>query len=273
MGLKQTLQARLPKADLNRLVKSFDIVGDIAVIIIPDSLRKYEASIGEAILDTHRNVRTVLRRDGTYSGDYRILPLAHICGEKKTETTCQEFGVRLKLDLAQVYYSVRLGTERKRVADLVSPEEHVLVMFSGIAPYPLMIFKYAQAQSITGIEKNGVAHAYALSNVKLNKADTITLLHGDAKEILKNQNKRFDRIIMPLPHGSAQFLEVALDVLELPGTLHYYSFQADGQFEQAVAAIEEYVQASSRRLSSAEIFVCGHNSPKQYRICVDAVID
>ena len=128
MNLKDALQGIIPSSDLRQLTKSYDIIGDIAVTIIPEALQQYELTIAQAIFSTHKNVKVILKRDGIYSGEHRTIPLAHIAGEKRTETLCTEFGVRLLLDLEKVYFSVRSGSERKRVAGLVGTGENVLVM-------------------------------------------------------------------------------------------------------------------------------------------------
>ena len=193
MNLKKALGGIIPADDLNRLIRGFDIIGDIAVVIIAEGLEEYERLIAETILAIHKNVRTVLKRDGTYSGEYRTIPLAFIAGERKTETLCREFGIRLLLDIEKVYFSIRSGHERKRLADLVRPGENVLVMFSGVAPYPLMISKYSRAAKITGIEINETAHNYGVKNLRLNKAKNIELIHGDVVSAVNGSAERYDK--------------------------------------------------------------------------------
>ena len=47
------------------------------------------------------------------------------------------------------YFSARLSTERKRVADLVKAGENVLVMFSGVEPYVAVIAKILRQKRFT----------------------------------------------------------------------------------------------------------------------------
>ncbi len=273
MNLKEALKEIIPSADLKQLTKSFDIIGDIAVTIIPEGLRQHELEIAQAILAIHKNVNVVLKRDGNYSGEHRTIPLAYIAGEKRTETLCREFGVRLLLDLEKVYFSVRSGTERKRVADLVGPDENVLVMFSGIAPYPLMISKYSRAATITGIEINEFAHSYAVKNLRLNKVGNISLIHNDVIRAVDDTGEKYDRIIMPLPTNSEAYLECALRALVPDGTIHFYDFKCSCNFETAATLISSQAELLGRKVVSSKIVVCGHISPQSYRICVDAVIE
>ena len=272
MNLKKTLEGIIPADDLKQLIRGFDIIGDIAVVIIAEGLEKYEQLIGETILTVHKNVTTVLKRDGRYSGEYRTIPLTFIAGERKTETLCREFGIRLLLDVEKVYFSIRSGHERKRIADLVRPGENVLVMFSGVAPYPLMISKYSEAAKITGIEINETAHTYGVKNLRLNKARNIELIHDDVTSAVGSSAERYDRIVMPLPYRADAFLESAIRALLPGGTLHFYDFKCSCNFDKTTQLISTQAALLERTMTSSKTVLCGHSSPQLYRICVDAVL-
>lgn len=173
--LKKMLEGTLPDHLLPALVGSYDIVGDIAIIIIPAELEAWQQTIATTLLENHPNVKVVAKRAGFYGGEFRVLPLQIIAGEHRTTTEVREAGLRLCMDLQEVYYSVRSGGERLRIARLVQPGERVLVAFSGIAPYPLVIAYHSQAGEIIGVEKNGAAHHYGLLNLRLNKKSKMLL--------------------------------------------------------------------------------------------------
>jgi len=42
MNLKQSLKGIIPDKELEKVKSSFDIIGDIAVLEIPDEIKKYE---------------------------------------------------------------------------------------------------------------------------------------------------------------------------------------------------------------------------------------
>ncbi len=154
MKLKKRLEDSLSARELERLVGAYDVVGDIAIVIIPEELEAKEHLIAEAILTSNRKINVVAKRAGNYGGEFRTMPLQILAGENRKETEVKEFGIRLLVNPETVYYSVRSGNERKRIASLVAPGESVLVLFSGIAPFPLIISRYSKAKSIVGIEKN-----------------------------------------------------------------------------------------------------------------------
>ena len=57
MKLKQALKDKLPEDELGLLVRGYDVVGDIAITIIPPELSLYEKLIGDTILAINKNVK------------------------------------------------------------------------------------------------------------------------------------------------------------------------------------------------------------------------
>jgi tRNA (guanine37-N1)-methyltransferase len=270
MKLKEALQDILSPSELQALVGSFDVVGTVAIIIIPVQLEAKEGLIADAILATHRNIRTVAKRAGTYHGEFRTIDLAVIAGEDLGETVHRESGVRFCLHPGKVYFSVRTGHERQRIAGLVSHGEEVLVMFSGIGAFPLILAAGGRAGGIVGVEKNPDAHSYAQKSLALNKKiKNVVFYQGDVRDVLPRLGRRFDRVIMPLPGAAENYLDLALAVCRPGGWLHFYDFQPKDAFSESAAKI---ARACSGRLQQTRIAVCGHCSPRNYRICVDAQV-
>lgn len=273
MKLKKRLEESLSKRELDQLVGAYDLVGDLAITIIPPELESKERIIGKAILNSNRNIRVVLKRAGIFGGEFRTLPLQHIAGENRKETEVKEFGLRLLVNPEKVYFSVRSGNERRRIASLVSPGESVLVLFSGIAPYPLIIARYSEAASVIGIEKNPEAHRYGLLNLKRNKKlKNIKLYQGDVREVLPVLRQKFDRVIMPLPTRAEEFLSCALEVLGPDGFLHFYDMQHPDYFARSVEKVAAACADRDRRIRRSSVTRCGHCAPRSYRICVDVQV-
>ncbi|MEM0379415.1 MAG: hypothetical protein QW038_02100 [Nanopusillaceae archaeon] len=160
---------------------AFDIIGDIAIIKKP---LKYDIEeYKKIILNKHKNIKTILLQETEVEPPYRIAKYKFIYGEKKTETICIEYGLRFKLDISKCYYSNRLSNERHRIAKSVKDGEKVLVMFSGVNPYPIYISKFSKADKIYSIELNPYAFKYGIENVKLNKANNIITILGDVRDV------------------------------------------------------------------------------------------
>jgi tRNA (guanine37-N1)-methyltransferase len=223
--LKDALKGVIGEDEIAQIYGGFDIVGDIAVIKIPDALLDNKKSIAEALLKRLKAVKTVLMQVTPVSGVYRTRSLEAIGGEAHTETMYREHGCRFKVDLAQAYFSPRLSTERLRVAGLVRPGEKVTNLFAGVGAFSIIIAKKVPETRGYSIDVNPVAHRLAVENIRLNKVgDRITAILGDAREIVERIRGEADRVLMPLPEASASFLDEAVMALKPPsGTVHYYT--------------------------------------------------
>jgi tRNA (guanine37-N1)-methyltransferase len=261
-NLKDALSGLLSQEELEDLTTSFDIIGDIAIVEIPESLEPKEGEIGSALLKVHSNLKTVLKKLSAMEGEYRVRRLRCIAGEDRTETLYKEHGVSMKLDLSKVYFSVRLSTERKRISGLIQPGEKVLVLFAGIGPFALVIAKEHPDAQITANEINPDAVEYMKENVKRSKAN-ITVLEGDARDF---EYHDFDRIIMPLPHSAEKFLDLAYKAAKPGGTIHFYSIvDSDNPFESA----EEKIPFKGYEISEKRIV--RPYSPDMVQIVLDLV--
>lgn len=272
--LKDVLENKLSESELSFIRGSFDIIGTIVLIEIPDELVKKEKLIAQAVLAQNSAVKTVLKKVGAHGGRYRTQKTKFLAGVKTKETIHKENGVLLKLNVEKCYFSPRLSTERMRVAQLIQPNESVLVMFSGVAPYPLLIAKHSAAKFIVGIEKNPVAHKYAVENLTLNKLSDskIKLLCGDARTQGSKLKQKFDRIIMPLPKTAETFLDVAFKVIKKGGIIHLYQFCEQDKFDDLKEKIEKICKSENTRCKILGVFKAGQNAPRQYRVRVDIKI-
>ncbi|RLJ06495.1 MAG: class I SAM-dependent methyltransferase family protein, partial [Candidatus Aenigmatarchaeota archaeon] len=179
--------------------------------------------IAEALMQLHRNVKTVLQKLSERHGTFRLKEYRLLAGDPNTEVLHREHGFLLKLDPKKAYYSPRESTERQRVARQVKPGERVLVMFSGICPYPIAIAKRQPEVKIYAVELNPDAHRYAEENIRINGLqEKITALQGDVREICPRLG-RFDRIIMPLAKDAWKYLDLAFSCCKSGGIVHFYS--------------------------------------------------
>ena len=75
----------LPEEQRKHLPSSFDIIGDIILIKIPKELEKEKRIIGEALLQVHKQVRTICAVDPV-SGEFRTHETEIIAGINRTKT-------------------------------------------------------------------------------------------------------------------------------------------------------------------------------------------
>ncbi|HLD57429.1 MAG TPA: class I SAM-dependent methyltransferase family protein [archaeon] len=221
MDLKEALTGKLTKKELQSLKTSFDIVGNIAILEIPDELEKKEKVIAQALLKLHKNLKTVCKKSGERSGTYRLRKLKKLAGNG-FETVHKESGCLFKLDPRKAYFSVRESTERLRLAEEVKPEENVLVLFSGIGPFGIVLAKKQPKCTVDMVEINPAASGYAEENIRLNKVqERVKNFCGDANKI--TPSKKYDKIVMPLPETAYKFLDIAVQHCKKGAVIYLYA--------------------------------------------------
>ncbi|WP_010478855.1 tRNA (guanine(37)-N1)-methyltransferase Trm5b [Thermococcus zilligii] len=256
----------VPKELRPLLPSSFDIVGDIAIIELPGELMPHGRAIGEAILKVHRNIKAVFAKGSKVEGEYRVRELVHLAGEKRTETVHRENGIRLKLDVAKVYYTPRLATERMRVFEKTRAGEVVFDMFSGVGPYSILLAK--KAKLVFACDINPWAVRYLEENIRLNRADNVVPILGDVRRVAGKI--KADRVIMNLPRFADRFLREAMMSVRPGGVIHYYGF---GPEEDPFSEHGAKIKAAARELGLSVEFLDSRKvrpyAPRQVNIAID----
>ena len=250
-NLKTLLADILTPDELNLLYTSYDIVGDIAIIRIPEALRQHAKLIAKAVMQTNKCVKTVLRQTASVSGEFRLRKLEWLAGEERTETLHKEYGCLFRIDLAKCYFSPRLSFERMRIAQLVQNGDVVVNMFAGAGCYSVIIAKHSNAEKVFSIDINPVAVKYIEENARLNKVEArVVPLEGDAKLITEEKlQNTADRVLMPLPLKASEYLDVAVSALRSTrGCIHYYDFEHAAKNENPVAKVKTKLSEKLQRL-------------------------
>jgi len=248
------------------LPSSFDIIGDIAIIELPEELMPYGRAIGEAILKVHRHIKAVFAKGSKVEGEYRVRELIHLAGEKRTETLHRENGIRLRLDVAKVYFSPRLATERMRIFKKAKPGEVVFDMFAGVGPYSILLAR--KAKLVFACDLNPWAVRYLEENIRLNKVSNVVPILGDVRKVAGKL--RADRVVMNLPKFADRFLREAMLSVRDGGVVHYYGF---GPEEDLYSEHEARIKAVARELGFSVEFLERRKvrpyAPRQFNIAID----
>ncbi len=196
---------------------SYDIIGDIAII---KGKSEEEAKILSKYLIERKNIKTIYLDNGI-TGEFRTRTLKLLYGESKTTTLYRENSINLLVDVQKAYFSPRLSTERLRISNEVKEHEYIIDMFCGIGPFSVLI-AHKTDSSIVSMDKNCDAIGILGENMKINRLKgNITPVCGDSAELVKNY-RNVDRIIMNLPHGAYNFLDIAFKALKKGGVINYY---------------------------------------------------
>ncbi len=167
--LKDALGGKLTEEEVGLLPRAYDLVGDIAVLEIPDEMSQYKQQIGQAFLAAHKSVSTVLAKKGAVSGITRTREYEFLAGNNKTATVQLEYGCRIAVDLAAAYFSPRLLEEHQRVAKQVNDGELVVDMFTGVGCFALHIARLSSSQ-IVAIDINPEAIKLLEQSIRMNRS-------------------------------------------------------------------------------------------------------
>ncbi len=257
---KDLLRDELPKDVLERIPRSFYVVGDIALISLDEDIaRRYGSAIAEAIMRLHPSIKAVYAR-GPRVGVERVTPLIHLGGERRTLAIHKEYGVRILVDIASTYFNPALGEEHRRVAQLVEDGYGVADLFTGVGPFALHIAKLRHCYVIA-IDVNPRAVELLSKSIKMNRLrGVVDPIHGDSIHMLKQGcfRSQFDAVIMNLPHVAHELVPYALKIVKERGVLHVYTVARSA--EEAV----EKVCSSEPRARVLEVRRVLDYAPRKY---------
>jgi tRNA (guanine37-N1)-methyltransferase len=229
MGLRELLSGIIPEYELQRISPHFDVIGDIAIISLPEDLRGFALIIADIIKSHRHSIRTVLLKVAKVKGNCRTARYEIITGDT-TITLHREYGFTYRLDLGTVFFNPRLASERRRVTEQVQAGEKVLVPFCGAGPF--VIPAAARRASVVAVEKNPEAFRWLKENLRQNLCTKqVTPICGDAFDTTLMPTQPFDRAIIPTPYGMDFILGVLAPCVRTGGILHFYTFKNRKQSE------------------------------------------
>ena len=261
--------AKVPETLRGCLPSSYDVIGDIILLKLPTPLLDYQKEIGNALLAVHPNIRTVCLVDAV-AGELRTRKTTVIAGERKTRTVHTEYGLSFNVDVQETYFSPRLASERWRVAHLVQPGETVIDMFAGVAPFSIMIARYAKPSIVFAVDKNEEAVALAKENVLQNRVvDIVEVLSADARDLEHLVPRKADRIIMNLPFSAHQFFSSALRLAAHRCIVHYYDIIKDEKLQERIEFLKNVGDELNFQLSDFSIRKMKSYAPREFYIGID----
>ena len=252
MTIKELLKKKLKPEELALVPSSFDLMGSkekaVAIIDIPKELDEKQEIIAKAIMKKHKNVKSVLKKASPIRGVYRTREYVLIAGNKKTEVTHAENSCRFLVDPQIVYFSPRESTERLRVSEQVREGEIVMVFFAGVGPFPIVIEKKAKPSRIIAVEINPAAVEYFWKNIKLNKSEKIEVILGDVTGNVEQFRGICDRVFMPLPEKSIEYVSEAIKCLKPGATCYFYCFSSERELDDKKEKIQSIAKAMKKKI-------------------------
>ena len=265
----ELLRDELSEDEIETLRTSFDTIGEIVILEIPDNLEDKKQIIGDAALEFTKR-RSVYMKKSAIKGTTRVRDLEFLSGIDDSVTIHKEHGARLKLDVREMYFSPRLATERKRVMESVRDGEKILDMFCGIGPFPIVIARNKNVD-ITAVDINESAIKYLNENIRLNKLKgSIETYTGDIAEVSDSFKTKFDRIIMNLPGLAYTFLDLAVDLIEEDGIINYYEFS--DSYDQGIKRLKDACLKKNKKVEIINTRKVKSPSPGEWHMAIDGKV-
>ena len=220
--IREYLVSVLPSEQHQDIPTSYDKIGDLVIVEVKPTLIPFSKIIAEGIILV-ANAKAVFRKTTAVKGLFRIRQLHHIGGQYLNTTIHTEFGIRIFVDILNVFFSPRFAQEHYRIASQIEENESILDLFTGTGGFALLIACMKKC-NITAIDMNPYAILCLNKSLRLNKnlRGKIDSHEVDARVFQSCQ--KFDRIIMNHPSLAIQFLNVATINLKKGGWLHIYTF-------------------------------------------------
>ncbi|MBI2446090.1 class I SAM-dependent methyltransferase family protein [Candidatus Micrarchaeota archaeon] len=270
-SFREALVAALGAQEGHEATASYDTVGDIAIIEVPEKLESKERIIASALLKSNPRLKTVLKKESAMQGQFRVRKFKWLAGRRNYVAEYKESGCTFRFDLRKTYFSTRLSHERTRIASLTQPKEKVLALFAGVGPFAIVIAKQQPSADVVAVELNPDAFAMMQDNVAQNKVRNVLALKGDVRAVLKKYPKWADRACMPLPHTGYDFLDDVIAAMKDGGVVHFYGFggEAEGVFTLNLAKVKSACKRQGVACTILEKRVVRPYAPAVFQVVID----
>ena len=248
-----------------------DILGNIAILKFGKDVKlSKKKKFAENFLKEQKNVRTVLEKIDRFKGRLRTLTTKHLAGEKTKEALYKENDCLFRFNVDSCYFSSRLSSERKEVAEKIKKSDEVLVMFGGVAPFAIVIAKMKQPKRVISVELGRECNKYAKINVKRNKlGEVVEVIQGDVRKKLPLRENKFSKIVMARPNLKDSFLDVAFPLIKKKGIIYYYGFYHKEDVGKLKELIFLEAKKEKKKIKILGIKKTGDIAPYKYRYRVD----
>jgi len=258
-------------------MSNYDILGNIILVKFFRGMKiKEKKKFAEKLLRENKSVRTVLEKSEKIKGRLRVPKTKWILGERTKEVLYRENGCDFRFNVDTCYFSPRLASERKEIAENVKRGENVLVMFGGVAPFAIVIAKCSNAKKVVSLELGRECYKYALENVRRNKLlGRVDVVQGDVRKVIgcgKKIDRKFDRIVMARPQLKYSFLDVAFRAVKKGTVVHYYGFYVEGGDGEMLNKINEESRKFGKKVKILRIKKAGDIGIRKFRYRADFVV-
>jgi tRNA (guanine37-N1)-methyltransferase len=236
----------------DQLPRAFDVVGDIVLVRLPDSLASRSAEIGAALLEFVPGARIVGQDLGVHGRD-RLRRILRIAGSGGWRTRHRENELEFDVDVERAYYSPRLAREHRMVAEAVEDGERIADLCCGIGPFALTIARTGRAREITAVDANPVAiELLEATRRRYRFGDTVRPVCGELESFLPGVEP-FDRVILNLPHEGYKYAPSVAQAVAPRGRFQYYEVAPRAELDRRSEWLMRSLGTNSWRVADRHI--------------------
>lgn len=262
------------------ITSSFEQVGHVAHLNIPDEVLKYKYLISQVMLDKNPTLKTVVNKIGMIDSVFREFKMELLCGEDNFNVTVKENGITFKFNYREVYWNSRLGTEHTRLLSFFDKSQVVCDMMAGVGPFAVPAAKKVRCRVLAN-DLNPKSYEYMKENAIINKVtDNMECFNMDGREFIKylveERKLVFHHVIMNLPASAVEFLDVfRVDQtrIDFQPLIHCYTFvkgsAKDGDDLQELSKQQvEQVIGQDHVMEYVDIHHVRNVAPRKEMMCV-----
>lgn len=268
--LKKELEKTLDEKLLEKLPRSYSMIGKVIIIKLKPEVEEYKKEIGEAILRILPAKTVCLLKE---IREETRKPEIEILAGNGTETIHREHKCVYKLDVAKLMFSKGNKFEKMRIVKQVKAGEVVVDMFAGIGYFTIPIAKLTRAKKVYAVDINPEAIRYLGENAKLNKVeDKVEILQGDCREIcisLAKQGIKANRVLMGYIFNTHEFFPAALEIAGERAIIHYHFLARKEEIEKHRKILEKIAEEKNMKLRIKEIRKIKSYAPRVYHMVMD----
>jgi len=219
-----------------RLPRSFDVVGDIVLIRLPDDQLDRGPEIGAALLRFVPGARLVGADHGVH-GRERRRHIERLAGSGGWRTRHRENHAELEVDLERAYFSPRLAREHALVASAVGSGERVYDLCCGVGPFAVQIALAGKATRVVAVDSNRDAIDLVRATIdRYALGGRVEAVEADVEEFVA-AHPAADRVVLNLPHEGIKYLPSVARAVASAGHLHFYEVVPRAELEHRAEAI------------------------------------
>jgi tRNA (guanine37-N1)-methyltransferase len=233
--LADLLKPVMPAEVLKFVPRSFNIIGDIAVMELDERIELYKDQICEKLRYLHPSLKAIYIKQSERAGEFRTSQLDLAWGIDDPVTEHRENGCRFFVNVKESFFDPRLLEEHGRIVAIAKERTlqgstNVLDLFCGVGPFVIPIARLGNTTS-WAVDLNSNAIDLLETNIKANHVPdgSIKPICADSRDVLADLGKYsvpeqgFDMILLNLPRLAHEFIQPCLPFLAAGGTIHWYT--------------------------------------------------